>query len=288
MAKDNKELVEKVETGKQVSVAKQVHELLQKMKPELMAALPKHLTADRLSRVCLTTIRTNPALLECSVESLLAAVMQSAQLGLEPGVLGHAYFVPYYNSKKGYKEVQFIAGFKGLMALARRSGNITTIQAGVVREGDKFEFERGYNEQLRHIPNFGKQGEITGFYAYALTKDGGRYAEFMTIDEIDKIRARSKAKESGPWVSDFEEMGKKTVIRRLTKMLDLRIEDETAIRIEEKAEFTDAKIEFDLGEEKILPSLEEPAKKEFEQTRKQFLADQVEKVKNEEIEKAKE
>lgn len=176
---------------------------------EIRTALPKHLTAERLARIALTTIRTNPKLLECSLPSLLAAIMQSAQLGLEPGLLGHAYFVPFRNNKTGQSEIQFIIGYKGLIDLARRSGDIVTIASGAIYANDKFHYKKGYDEVLEHEPNFQNRGELIGVYAYATTKDGGRYGDVMTLEEVNKIKARSKAKDFGPWVSDFEEMAKK-------------------------------------------------------------------------------
>lgn len=245
MAKNNHELATKINGNagsKAPNVAHQIHDLLVRMGPQMQAALPKHLTVERLTRIALTTIRTTPRLLECSQESLLAAVMQAAQLGLEPGLLGQCYFVPFAG------RVQFIIGYKGLIDLARRSGQIISIAAGAIYSKDKFKYRKGFEELLEHEPNFQDRGELCGFYAYALTKDGGRFADVMTLQDIEKIRGRSKAANNGPWVTDFEEMGKKTVVRRLAKYLPLSIEVANKIAEDEQKELGEQPIEINLGE----------------------------------------
>lgn len=224
--------------GKQVapkSPAQTIHEYLKKMGPEIARALPKHMDADRLARVAMTVIRTNPQLLNCNVQSLIGAVMQCAQLGLEPGLLGHAYLVPFRNTKQNTMDVQFIIGYRGMIDLARRSGNIQSIYSHAVYENDTFEYEYGLEPKLVHKPAMKDRGQIIGFYAVAHFKDGGYQFEFMPIEEIEKRRKRSKAANNGPWVTDFEEMGKKTVIRHIFKYLPVSVEimrditkDETA------------------------------------------------------------
>lgn len=278
MATSNKELSEKLATpppptanGKGSTIADQIGKYLATpaMRNQIASALPKHLTAERLSRVALTTIRTTPALLQCTVESLLAAIMQSAQLGLEPGILGHAYFVPFNKNigtkaaPRWIKEVQFIIGYKGFLDLVRRTGKVTTVGANPIYSKDKFRVQHGYSATLEHEPNFAERGELIGFYAYALTSDGGKYCEVMTLDEVQKVRQRSKAKDDGPWVADFVEMGRKTVIRRLCKYLPLSIEIAEHIDTDEAKEFGDAQaIELNLGETKTegapVPELDAP------------------------------
>ncbi len=193
---------------------------LTKMQSEIKAALPSQgCTVERFTRVVLTAVRTTPKLLECDPISLLAAVMQAAQLGLEPGgALGHCYFVPYAG------KVQFQLGYRGMIELARRSGNIQSICAQVVHENDLFEYEYGLHENLRHVPAKGERGKPTHYYAYAMLKDGGHQFEVMTAGDVEKIRQRSKAKDSGPWITDYEEMGRKTPTRKLFKYLPVRVE----------------------------------------------------------------
>lgn len=204
---------------------------LERMKPQIQAALPKHMTADRLARIVMTQVRLNPKLLECSTESLLAAVMQSAQLGLEPGILGHCYFIPFRNNRTGTLEVQFVVGYRGMIDLARRSGNIETIYAQVVYQNDIFELEYGLEPRIRHVPwhvrddkTFETPGEVRGAYMVAKFVGGGYYVHYMPKAEIDKHRARSKAAKDGPWSTDYEEMAKKTVVRAGWKWLPISVE----------------------------------------------------------------
>jgi recombination protein RecT len=209
-----------------------VRNALERLKPELALALPRHLTPDRLVRVAMTAIRTTPRLLECDRTSLFAAIVTCAQLGLEPdGVLGQAYLVPF----KG--RVQFIPGYKGLIALARNSGEISSIQAHEVCARDKFAYAYGLNEHLDHVPAEGERGEITHFYAYARFKDGGHIFEVMTRADVETVRNRSegwqayqaKRIKSTPWAEHFVQMGRKTLIRRLANYLPLQVQKAVAI-----------------------------------------------------------
>lgn len=207
------------------SPANTIAAYLKKMGPEIEKALPSHMNPDRMARIALTTIRTNPKLLEASVPSLLGAVMQAAQLGLEPGLIGHCYLVPFKNGKTGQTDVQFIIGYKGMIDLARRSGQIENIYAHSVYSKDEFDYELGLEPKLKHKPFMeGDRGEFIGAYAVAHFKDGGYQFEFMPKDEIEKRRKRSKAANNGPWVTDYEEMAKKTVIRHMWKYLPISVE----------------------------------------------------------------
>jgi recombination protein RecT len=191
---------------------------LKKMEPEIARVLPKHMDVDRLLRIALTTIRTNPKLLECTVPSLLGAVMQAAQLGLEPGLLGQCYIIPHG------REATFVIGYKGMIDLARRSGNIKSIYAHEVYENDEFEYEYGLHPLLKHRPAMSNRGNFIGVYAVAHFIDGGYQFEFMSKEEIDKRKLRSRSYTNGPWVTDYEEMAKKTVIRHMFKYLPLSVE----------------------------------------------------------------
>lgn len=206
--------------------------LLDRMKPQIALALPRHLTPDRVMRVALTSIAKTPDLLECSQQSLAAAVLQAAQLGLEPdGILGYAYLVPF----KGIATL--IPGYKGLLELARRSGKISTIEARVVHAKDRFRFAYGLKPVLEHTPaQEAETGDLVAVYAVAHLKDGGLQWELMWKREVDAIRKRSRASASGPWVTDYEEMAKKTVLRRLCKMLPASVELQQAVAMDERAE----------------------------------------------------
>lgn len=204
------------------SPANTIAAYLKKMGPEIEKALPSHMNADRMARVALTTIRTNPKLLECTLPSLMGAVVQAAQLGLEPGLIGHCYIIPYG------KEATFIIGYKGMIDLARRSGSIESLYAHAVYENDTFEYEYGLHQNLVHKPAKSDRGKFIGAYAVAHFKDGGYQFEFMHQEEIEKRRKRSKASSNGPWVTDYEEMAKKTVVRHMWKYLPISIEIQEA------------------------------------------------------------
>jgi len=217
---------------------------LNKYKSEIARALPRHLTADRLSRVALTEFSKNPKLASCDPRSLFGAVIQCAQLGLEPGgALGHAYLVPFKNSKTNSYGVQFIIGYKGMLDLARRSGQIVSIETHVVYEADTFRVTLGLNPDLVHQPNWQAQdrGEMTFVYAIARLKDGGVQFDVMSRAEIERIRNASQGYKTAikykddntPWISHFDEMARKTVIRRLFKYLPVSIEMQRAVAYDE-------------------------------------------------------
>lgn len=223
--------------------------MMSKMQNELKAALPEHLDSKRLARIALTELRKVPKLQQCDALSFMAAIMQSAQLGLEPGgSLGHVYLIPYGN------QCQFIIGYRGMIELARRSGQIISLTAHEVFENDKFEFEYGLNEKLSHSPAFGERGKLMGVYAIAKLVGGGYQMDFMSNLDVEKIRLTSKAKDSGPWKTHYGEMAKKTVIRRLFKYLPVSIEIQKAVQTEERSEIdvTSAKeilADFNISEE---------------------------------------
>lgn len=210
-----------------------------KIKGQMALALPKHMNADRLARIALTEIRKVPALAQCNQESFLGAIMQCAQLGLEPGnALGHAYLLPFGNGKArdGLANVQLIIGYRGMIDLARRSGQIISISAHTVHQNDKFSYELGLNPDIKHVPADGDRGEVTHVYAVAKLKDGGVQFEVMSRFDVEKVRKSSKASSNGPWVTHWEEMAKKTVCRRLFKWLPVSIEMQQAVTMDERAE----------------------------------------------------
>jgi len=233
----------------------------------MQSVLPKHISAERMARIALTTIRTNPKLLEASVPSLIGAIMQAAQLGLEPGLIGHCYLVPFRNGKTGQTDVQFIIGYKGMIDLARRSGQIKNIYAHTVYSNDEFDYELGLEPKLKHKPYMeGDRGEFIGAYAVAHFKDGGYQFEFMPKSEIEKRRQRSKAAKNGPWVTDFEEMAKKTVIRHMWKYLPISVEIQQQAMQDEvvRKDFTSEPEYIDMEHIAIEGQQEEPQEKEQE------------------------
>lgn len=223
----------------------QIAYLLKTKQAEIAKMLPKHLNAERLMKVAQIAATTTPALAKCDVASLVGAIGQCAQMGLEPNtVLGHAYLVPFNTKRKDangverwVNSVQVIIGYKGLIDLARRSGQIVSISAHEVCENDKFELVYGLDEKLSHTPALGDRGQIIGFYSVAKLKDGGHCFEFMSMRQVLEIMTATQSKgKYGPWKDNFVEMGRKTVIRRLSKYLPLSIEFQTAVALDGMAE----------------------------------------------------
>ena len=198
--------------------------------------LPKHMTPERMSMIAFNEIKKNQALLQCSPQSLFGAILTAAQLGVEPGPMGQCFLIPFFNSRTKSYDVQFILGYKGMIDLARRSGEIASIYAHEVRGNDEFSYSYGIRPELHHVPAMQDRGEIVGFYVVVHLMNGQTVFEFMPVDEVEKRRERSKAKDFGPWATDYEEMGKKTVLRHIWKYLPTSTEvsyyDETVTSLD--------------------------------------------------------
>jgi recombination protein RecT len=247
--------------------------LLQENKAEIMAALPKHISIDRMLTIAQTAAVSVPQLLDCFTPSLFGAMIKCSQLGLEPNnALGQAYLIPFRNNKKNRTDVQLLIGYRGMIDLARRSGHIKSIQAQAVREGDEFEFEWGTQEKLRHVPGQNR-GEITHFYAYAQLKDGGVQFDVLTKGDVDKIMSATQSKGNyGPWKDHYEQMGRKTLVRRLFNYLPVSIEMAEAAGLDSRADGgvdqgMDAVLtgEYTVMPEQDAPQIEEPQQEEEEE-----------------------
>ncbi len=215
---------------------KSVAGLLEQMKGEIARCLPKHLTTERMTRIALTELRKTPKLQECEPMSFIAAIMQASQLGLEPGVLGSCYLIPFNNNKTGKVECNFIPGYRGFLDLARRSGQIVSLTAHTVYENDTFIYEYGLEEKLIHKPTMDDKGVLIAVYSVAKLKDGGHQFEVMSKKEVDEIRKQSKSGNFGPWVTHYDEMAKKTVLRKLFKWLPCSVEMQKAVVLDEQAD----------------------------------------------------
>lgn len=214
--------------NKQITVLDQFRRELDLMKPQLQMALPNHLTIERFTRNLQTAVQEIPDLLNCDRKSLFKAAMTAAHLGLLVGsALGQAYIIPF-NSKTG-KLAQFIPGYRGYIVLARNSGEVESVAAYEVCANDTFEYELGLTPKCRHIPAGGERGEITHAYCIVRYKDGGHHVEVMSKKDIDGIRARSRAGNSGPWQTDYMMMARKTVIRRASRYMPLSVQRLAAI-----------------------------------------------------------
>ena len=198
--------------------------LIEQMKPAIEAALPSVLTPERFTRICLSALSGNKELQECEPKSFLAAMMTAAQLGVEPNTpLGQAYLIPYRNH--GQLECQFQLGYKGLIDLAYRSGEVTIIQAHTVYQNDVFEYELGLDPKLRHVPATSDRGDPIAFYGMFRTKDGGYGFQVMSVEDVRKHAQKySKSYGNGPWQNNFEEMAKKTVLKKVLKYAPLKTE----------------------------------------------------------------
>jgi recombination protein RecT len=220
--------------------------MLDQFKGEIARALPKHINPDRMARIALTAFRMTPKLGECDPRSVFAAVIQSSQMGLEVGLMGEAHLVPFGN------QCQLIPGYTGLMKLARQSGLVQDIYAHEVRVNDNFTLKLGMERNLEHEPlttlggfpaSEDERGDVAGFYAVAVFKDGSRTFVAMGRKEIEKIRDNSRGyqsakryKKESVWDSDFTAMGLKTSIRRLCKFLPKSPELASALALDAAAE----------------------------------------------------
>lgn len=219
------DIIQKAQTGAMTKKKnKTMQDYVKAMEGEIAKALPSVITPERFTRMVLSAISTNSKLAECTPQSFLGSMMTAAQLGVEPNTaLGQAYIIPYRNH--GTMEAQFQLGYKGLIDLAYRSGDVSIIQAQAVYENDEFEYELGLNPNLVHKPATKDRGEAIAYYAVFKTKDGGYGFEVMSIDDVKKhAKTYSKAYDSNssPWKSNFDEMAKKTVLKRVLKYAPLK------------------------------------------------------------------
>jgi recombination protein RecT len=216
-------------------------------KEQMALALPKHMNADRLPRIALTEVRKNPKLSQCSVDSFAASILTASQLGLEIGsAFGQGYLVPFFDKKNSKMECQLIIGYRGMIQLAHRSGQVKSIHADVVYDNDFFDYGRGMNQRFDHVPNMHQDGkEITHAYAYAHLLNGGFEYVVLKKKDVEKIKASSKSENI--WKSHYEEMAKKTALRRLFKMLPVSAEIVRAVTIEDARETGDTSLLSDFG-----------------------------------------
>ncbi|MBU9318917.1 recombinase RecT [Burkholderia multivorans] len=224
-----------------------VKQFFESQKGTLAAVLPGHVSPDRMLKIALGALRTTPKLMECTVESLMGAVVQCSQLGLEPNTpLGHAYLIPFEKKKKVGSEwvtekveTQIVIGYKGLIDLARRSGQVVSIAAHAVHEHDHFDYAFGLDEKLEHKPAMSARGRVIAFYAVAKLVGGGHAFEVMSAEQVNEIRDASqnykfaRDKEKTVWGQHYEEMGRKTVLRRLFKYLPVSIELASAAALDD-------------------------------------------------------
>lgn len=203
----------------------------------IKSMLPSIIKPERFAAVALTSLSRNPALLECTPVSLIRCMLQAASVGLEiDNQLGHAYLVPFRDRKANATICTLILGYRGLVQLLHRSNAVSAVYTQVVREGDAFDFELGLDPKLVHRPKNDPDQSMLHAYAILYMKDGTKLFDVMSRAEIEKVRARSRASASGPWVTDFVEMAKKTVLRRLAKLAPMSVEDQRLVTADELAD----------------------------------------------------
>jgi recombination protein RecT len=204
-----------------------------RFKAEIARALPKHLTPDRFVRIAATAIMRTPLLEKCDQVSVVNAMMTLGQLGIEADGR-RAHLIPFFNSKRNCYECQLIIDYKGLAELVMRSGIVSYLHADTVCENDQFLYNKGQID--RHIIDYKQpRGAVYCVYAICRFKDGCEKAEVMSTEEVEQTRKRSKAANAGPWVTDWSEMSKKAVFRRLSKWLPLSPEFRDAVEADSDA-----------------------------------------------------
>lgn len=236
-----------IKTDIQKQETKSIVQIIQASVKELEKAVPSCMSAERLARIAVTTIRLNPKLAECTPQSFLGALFQSAQLGLEPNVEGQAYLIPYTNSKNQngkwvrVPEVQFQIGYKGYIELFYRHSNAVSIDMHTVYENDTFEHSYGTEAYIKHIPSLKDRGEAIAYYAVAKLKNGGVLFKVMSKDAcIEHGKTHSKVfdketktfKKDSPWAKEPDAMCKKTVLIQLTKLLPKSVELQKALAMD--------------------------------------------------------
>jgi len=223
--KNNKPDIKRKKSG----AVKTLRDMLEsdEFKMQVAKALPKHLTPDRFIRIACTAIMRTPKLQQCDQASFFNSLLTLSQLGIEPDGR-RAHLIPFENRKRNVMECQLILDYKGIVELAMRTGQVSYIHADIICENDTFEYNKG--EIKQHKIDFKKpRGKVYASYAICRFKDGTEKAEVMPMEEIVAIKNRSRAGNSGPWVTDFNEMAKKTVFRRLSKWLTLSPEYRDAL-----------------------------------------------------------
>ncbi len=212
--------------------------------------IPKHLSVERLIKMALVAASRQPKLFQCTKESILQSVMRGAELGLDvSGSLGQAWLVPFYNSKLRALEAQFIPGYRGLIDLARRGKQVSSIEAHLIYEHDEYELIYGTEPKLFHKPKLqGDPGPVMAAYMVAVLADGTKQVEVMTLAQLEEVRKRSKAASEGPWVTDRDEMYRKTVVKRGVKYLPMSTEMAKAI------EYDDEVLGPSFDTERIIPA----------------------------------
>ena len=237
--------------SKQISKVEDLRNSIEKLKPQIKAALPSHVTVEKFSRVLMTALSSNKDLQDANRTSLFASCLKLAALGLMPDG-SEAAIVTF--KKDGEPIAQPMPMIRGILKLVRNSGEISSLTSQIVHEHDKFRFwVDADGEHIEHEPLiFGDRGARIGTYAIAKTKDGDLYVEFMSTKQIEDVKSSSRSAKYGPWSGKFEdEMWRKTVLRRLSKRLPMSTDLETAVKADDDM--------YDLNNDPATQETEAPA-----------------------------
>lgn len=205
---------------------------LEKIKPELERALPRHLSGDRIARIVLTEVRKTPKLAQCTPDSFYGALLTAAALGLEPGVNGEAYLAPYDDRKRGITECQLIVGYQGVAKLFWQHPLAKRMSAEYVCENDHFAYDKGLTLRLEHTPATGDRGAVIGYYAIVELSTGGIAFDFFTVEQIKRLRG-GKVGPSGQIADPERWMERKTALKQVLKLLPKSVELATAMKADE-------------------------------------------------------
>ncbi len=216
-----------------VAVAKpsQFEAELAQYEPQLAAALPSHIPVERFKRTFITAINQNPDLARLDRRSLFTSLVKCAQDGLLPD--GREAALVKFGDK-----AQYMPMVAGIIKRMRNSAELASITAHVVYERDQFEYVLGDDERISHKPATGERGKPVGAYAIAKLKSGETQREFMSIDQIEAVRRVSRAAQNGPWVAWWDQMARKSVIKRLAKFLPMSADDREFLRRDDELETT--------------------------------------------------
>ena len=189
------------------------------------------ITKEQCRDLVFGAFRETPKLANCTPASLVHSIMLAGRLNIVfNSPLGQAWLVPRFNSDKGVTECSLQLGYKGLLALVRRSGEVLSVHADVVRENDEFEFKNGTEYFLHHSWTFKKdRGQVVGVFATAKLRGGESQFAVLSFDDVEKIRLRSPSSDSPAWRNSWDEMAKKTALNRLSKTLPMSIEVQDSI-----------------------------------------------------------
>ena len=235
MAKNLEERMKQTQNAPAVDRPSTLADQIRAMEPQFQMAMPKGMEAQQVVRDALTCLRQTPQLAQCTPQSVLGALMSCSQLGLRPGVLGHAYLIPFNDRRSGNSVAQLVIGYQGLVELAHRSGQIKALIARTVYENDHFDVDYGLEDKLVHKPHMGAdKGNPVAYYAVAKFTTGGHAFYVMSHPEMIQYRDKNaKSPKRGPWVDNFEAMAHKTCVRQLAKWMPKSTEFSQALATDE-------------------------------------------------------